>query len=160
MQSSVVRREGIEDILSVPSQTEQLIALVNSIPVVNGAVINDKGELVLDMINSAEYNAGSVMGPKGEKGEKGDKGDPGDAASITVDSELSDTSTNPVQNKVLYAYFQQALEALGALQDSIPTEAQINALIDARFVPMTQAEYDALTEVDPNKYYMIVGDSQ
>ena len=81
-------------------------------------------------------------------------------ASITVDSELSDTSTNPVQNKVLYAYFQQALEALGALQDSIPTEAQINALIDARFVPMTQAEYDALTEVDPNKYYMIVGDSQ
>ena len=81
-------------------------------------------------------------------------------ASITVDSALSDTSENPVQNKVLYAYFQQALEALGALQDSIPTEAQINALIDARFVPMTQAEYDALTEVDPNKYYMIVGDSQ
>ena len=78
VQSSVVRREGIEDILSVPSRTEQLIALVNSIPVVNGAVINDKGELVLDMINSADYNAGSVMGPKGEKGEKGDKGDKGD----------------------------------------------------------------------------------
>lgn len=41
----------------------------------------------------------------------------------------------------------------------IPNETAINALIDAKFVPMTQSEYDALTDVDPNKYYMIVGDS-
>ena len=36
---------------------------------------------------------------KGEKGEKGDKGDKGD--SVAVDSALSSTSTNPVQNKVV-----------------------------------------------------------
>lgn len=50
---------------------------------------------------------------KGEKGDKGDKGDTGATgatgpqgpagsdASVTVDSALSDTSTNPVQNKVI-----------------------------------------------------------
>lgn len=40
---------------------------------------------------------------KGEKGEKGDKGDKGD--SVAVDSALSSTSTNPVQNKVVTAKF-------------------------------------------------------
>ena len=47
---------------------------------------------------------------KGEKGDKGDKGDTGETgpqgpagsdASVTVDSALSGTSTNPVQNKVI-----------------------------------------------------------
>lgn len=47
---------------------------------------------------------------KGEKGDKGDKGDTGEKgpqgpagsdASVTVDSALSGTSTNPVQNKVI-----------------------------------------------------------
>lgn len=42
-------------------------------------------------------------GDPGEKGEKGEKGDPGDGASITIDSALSDSSTNPVQNKVVKA---------------------------------------------------------
>lgn len=32
--------------------------------------------------------------------------------------------------------------------------------VNAMFVPLTQEEYDALDTVDPNKYYMIVGDSQ
>ena len=97
----------------------------------------------------------------GSKGEKGDKGDPGDGASITVDAALDPNSTNPVQNKVIYAKMEEATsmaaEAMQQILAMIPTEAQINALIDSRFVPMTQAEYDALTEVDPNKYYMIVG---
>ena len=37
-------------------------------------------------------------GPKGEKGEKGDKGDPG---TITIDTSLSTTSTNAVQNQAI-----------------------------------------------------------
>lgn len=41
-------------------------------------------------------------GPQGEQGPQGPKGDPGESASITVDSELSATSVNPVQNKVVY----------------------------------------------------------
>jgi hypothetical protein len=38
--------------------------------------------------------------------------------------------------------------------------AVIKGYIDGLFVPLTQEEYDALAAVDPNKYYMIVGDSQ
>lgn len=79
--------------------------------------------------------------------------------SITVDAALNPSSTNPVQNKVICEQLAQANTVLGQLQASIPTESAINALIDAKFVPMTQSEYDALTDVDPNKYYMIVGDS-
>ena len=37
-------------------------------------------------------------GPQGEKGDKGDKGDPG---TITIDTSLSATSTNAVQNKAI-----------------------------------------------------------
>lgn len=51
-------------------------------------------------------------GDKGEKGEKGEKGDPGDGASITVDTELSETSTNPVQNKVVTEAFNDAMTML------------------------------------------------
>lgn len=38
--------------------------------------------------------------------------------------------------------------------------AVIKGYIDGLLVPITQEEYDALATVDPNKYYMIVGDSQ
>lgn len=41
-------------------------------------------------------------GDKGDKGEQGEKGEKGD--SITVDDEMSDKSTNPVENKVAKAY--------------------------------------------------------
>ena len=39
-----------------------------------------------------------AQGPQGEKGEKGDKGDPG---TITIDTSLSTTSTNAVQNQAI-----------------------------------------------------------
>ena len=39
-----------------------------------------------------------AQGPQGEKGDKGDKGDPG---TITIDTSLSTTSTNAVQNKAI-----------------------------------------------------------
>lgn len=44
-------------------------------------------------------------GLQGEKGIKGDKGDKGDVGpSVEVDAEMSDTSENPVQNKVVKKY--------------------------------------------------------
>ena len=43
-----------------------------------------------------EFDADGNVVAKGEKGDKGDKGD-----SVAVDSALSSTSTNPVQNKVV-----------------------------------------------------------
>lgn len=48
-------------------------------------------------------------------------GKDGQGASITVDSALSATSTNPVQNKVITAYFNDAVQTLEQLQASIPT---------------------------------------
>lgn len=58
------------------------------------------------------------------------------SASITVDDALSETSTNPVQNKVLTAEFNAAIEQIGGvlqeMQGAIPTEDSINTLIDAK----------------------------
>ena len=42
-----------------------------------------------------------AQGPQGEKGEKGDKGDKGDPGTITIDTSLSTTSTNAVQNQAI-----------------------------------------------------------
>ena len=48
-------------------------------------------------------------GPQGPQGEKGEKGDTGPAP--TIDSALSTTSTNPVQNKVVTAQLNTNLSA-------------------------------------------------
>ena len=50
--------------------------------------------------------------------------------SITVDDALSETSENPVQNKVIYDQLVQANTVLAQLQASIPTDAHIKGLID------------------------------
>ena len=55
--------------------------------------------------------------------------------------------------------FLQVAEGAWAAVDAVP---RVNALVancvSSRFVPLTQEEYDALETVDPDKYYMIVGD--
>ena len=57
-----------------------------------------------------EYDLGMVKGPKGDKGDigpqgpqgpKGEKGDKGDSGTITIDTSLSTTSTNAVQNQAI-----------------------------------------------------------
>ena len=78
-------------------------------------------------------------------GKDGKDGQDGDSASITVDSELSETSENPVQNKVitenLSALVQEFSTALGELSQAIPTEEQVNALIDAYLSEALGGEY-------------------
>lgn len=54
-------------------------------------------------------------GLQGPKGDKGDKGDPGSDASVIVDSALSSTSENPVQNKVIYAAIGNIESLLGGI---------------------------------------------
>ncbi len=68
--------------------------------------------------------------------------------SIAVDTELDSVSTNPVQNKVIYNKIDEVEEV---------TAAGLNALNDKinPTVELTQAEYEALTEKDPNTYYII-----
>ena len=41
------------------------------------------------------------IGPQGPQGPKGEKGDKGDSGTITIDTSLSTTSTNAVQNKAI-----------------------------------------------------------
>ena len=56
-------------------------------------------------------------GPQGPQGPKGEKGDPGDGGGI-VDTELSTTSTNPVQNKAV-------AEGINSIQSQIVPTASI-----------------------------------
>lgn len=61
--------------------------------------------------------------------------------SITVDSELSETSENPVQNKVLTAVINEAMMVMEQLMAAIPTDAHINSLIDAYIGEALGGEY-------------------
>jgi hypothetical protein len=109
------------------------------------------------------------------------------AYDIVVDSDLSETSENPVQNKVVTGYlneyvsfinevivprlapnvttnddgkFLQVKNGILAAVDAVP---QVTAIVDSMFVPLSQEEYDALVEagtVEEGKYYLIVGDGE
>ena len=60
-------------------------------------------------------------GPQGPQGPKGEKGDPGDGGGIAnVDTELSATSTNPVQNKAI-------AEGINSIQNQIVPTASIES---------------------------------
>ena len=60
-------------------------------------------------------------GPQGPQGPKGEKGDPGDGGGIAnVDTELSTTSTNPVQNKAI-------AEGINSIQSQIVQTASIES---------------------------------
>ena len=56
------------------------------------------------------------------------------------------------------------LQVVGGKWSAVNATQQVAAIVanyvNTMFVPLTQEEYDALATVDPNKYYMIVGDSQ
>ena len=62
--------------------------------------------------------SGNIKGPKGDTGAKGDKGDTGATGPkgpqgeyAAVDSALSSTSTNPIQNKTVYEEFEKKLNS-------------------------------------------------
>ena len=72
-------------------------------------------------------------------------------SSITVDSALSSTSENPVQNKVIYNKIDEVEQV---------TARALNELNDnfggLKLVKLSQAEYDALATKDPSILYVIV----
>lgn len=101
------------------------------------------------------------QGDKGEQGEKGDKGDKGergiqgetgkagaDGKNGTDGKDGADGYT-PVKG---VDYYTNA--------DKAEFESLLRSMLGENIIPMTQAEYDALETVDPNKYYMIVGDGE
>ena len=73
-------------------------------------------------------------------------------SSITVDSALSSTSENPVQNKVIYNKIDEVEQV---------TARALNELNDnfggLKLVKLSQAQYDALTIKDAGTLYIIIG---
>ena len=72
--------------------------------------------------------SGNIKGVKGDKGAKGDKGDTGATGPqgpqgeyAAVDSALSSTSTNPIQNKTVYEEFEKKLNSDGDSKDLTTT---------------------------------------
>lgn len=63
---------------------------------------------------------------------------------ITVDAELSDTSTNPVQNKVIKA----ALDNLGSASESSTDEEFITMLAEEGMLPAIMVEGAILTDTN------------
>ena len=60
----------------------------------------DKGDIGPQGPQGLKGDKGDT-GPQGPQGEKGEKGDKGDPSTITIDTSLSTTSTNAVQNKAI-----------------------------------------------------------
>lgn len=101
-------------------------------------ITDANGSTVFDVMNG-------VDGKNGADGKDGEDGKDGNSASITVDDELSNTSTNPVQNKVITQEFAAAVEEIGGvlqqMQNAIPTTDSINALIDAKLGVIENGTY-------------------
>lgn len=66
----------------------------------------------------------------------------------TIDSSLSNTSTNAVQNKAIYSKFEE-------VADSIPNVT--NQIISQALQRMTQSQYNALPSKSPGTLYIIIG---
>lgn len=66
----------------------------------------------------------------------------------TIDSSLSSTSTNAVQNKAIYSKFEE-------MADSIPNV--VGQIISEGLQRMTQSQYDALPSKSPGTLYIIIG---
>lgn len=66
----------------------------------------------------------------------------------TIDSSLSSTSTNAVQNKAIYSKFEE-------MADSIPNVT--SQIISQAVQRMTQSQYDALPSKSPGILYIIIG---
>lgn len=66
----------------------------------------------------------------------------------TIDSSLSSTSTNAVQNKAIYSKFEE-------IADSIPDVT--SQIISQALQRMTQSQYNALPSKSPETLYIIIG---
>ena len=63
-----------------------------------------------------------------------------DITDYTVDSSLSSTSSNPVQNKVLDAEFEAVSTAMNALESAIDNKANTSHFHDDRYYTETEID--------------------
>lgn len=66
----------------------------------------------------------------------------------TIDSSLSSTSTNAVQNKVVYSKINEVSNSIASVASEVLSDA---------LQRMTQSQYDALSSKNPGTLYIIVG---
>lgn len=66
----------------------------------------------------------------------------------TIDSSLSSTSTNAVQNKVVYSRINEVSNSIASVASEVLSDA---------LQRMTQSQYDALSSKNPGTLYIIVG---
>lgn len=66
----------------------------------------------------------------------------------TIDSSLSNTSTNAVQNKVVYSKINEVSNSIASVASEVLSDA---------LQRMTQSQYDALPSKNPGTLYIIVG---
>lgn len=110
--------------VTIKGKYDSLSALQAAHPKGNDGDAYMVGTSLYAWTGSAWVDCGNIQGPKGDRGDtgpqgatgpQGPKGDKGDGADITVDAELSNTSTNPIQNKVVKT-------AIDTVTASIPTK--------------------------------------
>lgn len=66
----------------------------------------------------------------------------------TIDSSLSSTSTNAVQNKVVYSKINEVSNSIAGVASEVLSDA---------LQRMTQSQYDALSSKNPGTLYIIIG---
>ena len=112
-----------------------------------------KGDMLLDKSNGDVYTANvetmgweKVMNIKGPKGDKGDGG----TGMPVIDSALSSTSTNPVQNKVINA----------ALAEKLPiTGGTLTGNLTGRYLTGTWLQTTAVTETNSTSKVAVIDNS-
>ena len=104
----------------------------------------DKGDTGATGATGATGPQGPI-GPQGPQGEKGDTGPQGPAGpSVTVDSALSDTSVNPVQNKVITESVTQLRSAIDALKITDTASGAIASFPDGAAMPVESLTVEML----------------
>lgn len=93
--------------------------------------------------DKGDRGATGATGPQGPQGPRGEQGPSG--ANITVDTALSSTSTNPVQNKVIKKYVDDGVNTLKKSVSDGKTKVA-NAITDKGVKTATDATFDVMAK--------------
>lgn len=121
--------------VTIKGKYDSLSALQAAHPKGNDGDAYMVGTSLYAWTGSAWVDCGNIQGPKGDRGDtgpqgatgpQGPQGEKGDGADITVDAELNDTSTNPIQNKAVNTAINTVknnmTQGFQTVTASIPTE--------------------------------------
>lgn len=93
--------------------------------------------------DKGDRGATGATGPQGPQGPRGEQGPSG--ANLTVDTALSSTSTNPVQNKVIKKYVDDGVNTLKKSVSDGKTKVA-NAITDKGVKTATDATFDVMAK--------------